>query len=95
MALANNKTVMLSHLALMLSLILIIAIAESRFNFGLGKSDSTPECETVYGVGAGDTCFAVRQAFNLTTEFFSALNPNLNCEALFVGEWLCVDGTVN
>lgn len=32
MALANNKTVMLSHLALMLSLILIISIAESRFN---------------------------------------------------------------
>ena len=62
---------------------------------GLGKSDSTPECETVFGVGAGDTCFAVTQAFNLTTEFFSALNPNLNCEALFVGEWLCVDGTVN
>ncbi|EXB30588.1 hypothetical protein L484_002779 [Morus notabilis] len=54
-----------------------------------------PQCKSVFGVRQGDTCFAVSQMFNLTLEFFDSLNPNLNCTNLFVGEWLCVDGTPN
>ena len=54
-----------------------------------------PECDAVFGVGSGDTCFVVAQLFNLTADEFSTINPNLNCESLFVGQWLCVDGTVN
>ncbi|KAJ8621647.1 hypothetical protein MRB53_030176 [Persea americana] len=81
----------------MLSLLLIISMAEARL-FGstqvFGKKDSTPECVTVHGVVSGETCFSVTQTYNLTTDFFIAINPNLNCSALFVGQWLCISGTV-
>ncbi|RWR93275.1 Peptidoglycan-binding Lysin subgroup [Cinnamomum micranthum f. kanehirae] len=97
MAEANNTSVMFFNLALMLSLLLIISIAEARL-FGsvqvFGNKDPTPACVTVHGVVSGETCFSVTQTFNLTTEFFSAINPNLNCDAIFVGQWLCVSGTV-
>ncbi|KAJ8621722.1 hypothetical protein MRB53_030251 [Persea americana] len=98
MAKANNTSVMFFNLALMLSLLLIISMAEARLIFGgvqvFGKKDQAPACVTVHGVVSGETCFSVTQTFNLTTEFFSAINPNLNCDAIFVGQWLCVSGTV-
>ncbi|KAF8031398.1 hypothetical protein BT93_D0562 [Corymbia citriodora subsp. variegata] len=50
------------------------------------------ECTSVYGVKIGDTCLAVEQMFNLTTAKFEEINPNLNCKALFVGQWLCTNG---
>ncbi|RWR93215.1 Peptidoglycan-binding lysin domain-containing protein [Cinnamomum micranthum f. kanehirae] len=98
MAKANNTTsVMFFNVALMLSLLLIISMAEARL-FGstqvFGKKDPTPECVTVHGVVSGETCFSVTQTFNLTIEFFSSINPNLNCSAVFVGQWLCISGTV-
>ncbi|KAJ0097403.1 hypothetical protein Patl1_27923 [Pistacia atlantica] len=31
--------------------------------------------------------------FGLATESFGSINPNLNCSALFVGQWLCVVGS--
>ncbi|EXB30589.1 hypothetical protein L484_002780 [Morus notabilis] len=63
---------------------------------GIGKSESrVPKCDSVYGVQSGDTCFEVTQMFNLTTAFFGSVNPNLNCTALFVGQWLCTAGTPN
>ncbi|RWR94554.1 Peptidoglycan-binding lysin domain-containing protein [Cinnamomum micranthum f. kanehirae] len=62
---------------------------------GSGKKDVAAECNEVFGVGSGDTCFEVAQLFNLTADEFSTINPNLNCDLLFVGQWLCVDGTVN
>lgn len=55
----------------------------------------TLKCDSVYGVKSGDTCFGVAQMFNLSTEFFDAINPNLNCTALFVGQWLCLDGKLS
>ncbi|RWR93270.1 Peptidoglycan-binding Lysin subgroup [Cinnamomum micranthum f. kanehirae] len=97
MAKANNTSVMFFNLALMLSLLLIISIAEARL-FGsvqvFERKDPAPVCITVHGVVSGETCFSVTQTFNLTTEFFSVINPNLNCDAIFVGQWLCVSGTV-
>jgi len=53
----------------------------------------TPECDEVFGVGSGDNCFDITQTFNLTTKLFDSINPNLNCDALFVGQWLCVAGS--
>ncbi|KAF7847924.1 hypothetical protein BT93_L2450 [Corymbia citriodora subsp. variegata] len=50
------------------------------------------ECTSMYGVKSGDTCIAVEQIFHLTTAEFEEINPNLNCEALFVGQWLCIKG---
>lgn len=57
---------------------------------------SDPECKSVYGAqGGGDTCSAIIQKFTLSADFFSAINPNLNCDNIFVGQWLCINGTVN
>ncbi|WJZ96277.1 hypothetical protein VitviT2T_014977 [Vitis vinifera] len=87
-----NKAVTAFNLVLMLSLLIFISMAESRI---LGAKKATPECDTVVGVESGDTCFDIAQKFQLTTDFFDSINPNLNCDALFVGQWVCVDGTVN
>ncbi|PON70921.1 LysM domain containing protein [Parasponia andersonii] len=100
MANSNNQTMTSTlYLVLMLSLLLTVSIAESRLfgklAIGIGKppAAATPKCDSVYGVQSGDTCFGITQMFNLTTDFFSSINPNLNCTALFVGQWLCTDGT--
>lgn len=57
-----------------------------------GRKSTAPSCNAVYGVVSGDTCFAVTKMFNLTTKFFDSINPNLECDTLFVGQWLCVGG---
>ena len=62
---------------------------------GTKAKKATPECDIVVGVEKGDTCFDIAQKFQLTTDFFASINPNLNCDALFVGQWVCVDGTAN
>ncbi|XWS13208.1 hypothetical protein CRYUN_Cryun36dG0017800 [Craigia yunnanensis] len=63
------------------------------FAVGHAKAKTlTPSCLSIYGAEEGDTCFGITQAFNLTTDFFNQINPNLNCDQMFVGQWLCVDG---
>ncbi|KAG8365459.1 hypothetical protein BUALT_Bualt18G0107000 [Buddleja alternifolia] len=64
------------------------------FSFGI-KATSTLSCDTVVGVQSGDTCFGIAETFNLTTTLFDAINPNLNCTSIFVGQWLCIDGSMN
>jgi hypothetical protein len=61
----------------------------------LHSCSQTLVCDSVYGVKSGDTCVGVTQKFNLPTELFDAFNPNLNCSALFVSQWLCIDGNIN
>ncbi|GMI72787.1 hypothetical protein HRI_000948000 [Hibiscus trionum] len=91
MAKSNHKTSMLTILVLIIAVLVLVSMAESR---GLGfPKKSLPSCSIVYGVQSGDTCFGVSQAFNLTTTFFGSVNPNLDCDSLFVGQWLCVVGT--
>nr|CAN74549.1 hypothetical protein VITISV_011099 [Vitis vinifera] len=92
MAKANNKSL---NLIFMLSLLILVSMAESRFLGVATTAKATPECDTVVGVESGDTCFDIADKFQLTTEFFDSINPNLNCDALFVGQWVCVDGTAN
>ncbi|KAJ9690280.1 hypothetical protein PVL29_012771 [Vitis rotundifolia] len=89
MAKANSKSL---NMIFMLSLLILVSMAESRF---LGAKKATPQCDTVVGVESGDTCFDIAEKFQLTTEFFNSINPNLNCDTLFVGQWVCVDGTAN
>ncbi|CAN6708235.1 unnamed protein product [Malus baccata var. baccata] len=88
MAKANNKMATTLNLILVLSLVLMISIAESR---QLGNV----VCESVYGAEEGDTCESVIQKFKLTSDSFLSINPNLNCDNFFVGQWLCTEGTVN
>ncbi|KAL6198067.1 hypothetical protein ACLB2K_027859 [Fragaria x ananassa] len=99
----TNASMVMNLTVLMVSFLLLVSLAESQF-FGKGiltppspvapspPSPPTLKCDSVYGVKSGDTCFEVAQTFNLTTSLFDTLNPNLNCTALFIGQWLCLDG---
>ncbi|KAJ7969393.1 Peptidoglycan-binding lysin domain [Quillaja saponaria] len=62
---------------------------------GFEKGTSTLECNTVYGALEGDTCTSVTQKFNLNPQFFLEINPNINCETIFVSQWLCLAATQN
>ncbi|KAL4585513.1 hypothetical protein LXL04_010134 [Taraxacum kok-saghyz] len=82
---------MFSICVLMASLFIMVSMVDSSGGFiriGFGA----PTCTQVVGVNDGDTCFAIEQGFNITSDFFDSINPNLNCTALFIGQWLCVDG---
>ncbi|CAI0434420.1 unnamed protein product [Linum tenue] len=50
-------------------------------------------CDKVYGVEAGDTCSSVVEKFELNQDQFLGINPNMNCDSIFVGQWLCISGT--
>ncbi|KAJ9690272.1 hypothetical protein PVL29_012763 [Vitis rotundifolia] len=65
------------------------------FNYENVNRQAIPQCDTVIGVESGDTCFHIIQNFNMTTEFFESIKPNLNCDELFIGQWLCVAGAPN
>lgn len=60
---------------------------------GIIVKKPSPDCDTVVGVESGDTCFDIAQDFGLTTEFFNSINPNIKCDDLFVGQWVCIEGT--
>ncbi|XP_059284716.1 lysM domain-containing protein ARB_03442-like [Lycium ferocissimum] len=73
--------------------ILSISMAESRtVSSGIG-TNSALICSKIYGANIGDTCFSVMQQFSMTAEAFTTFNPNLNCDKMFVGEWICLDGS--
>ncbi|KAG9448295.1 hypothetical protein H6P81_014423 [Aristolochia fimbriata] len=95
MAATYYKSGLVYNLVLVLSLLLVASMAEGRlFNLGFRKKPSTTlVCDSVFGIRQGDTCFGVEQIFNITAETFGTLNPNLNCDKLFVGQWLCVEGS--
>ncbi|CAL9013957.1 unnamed protein product [Prunus brigantina] len=89
---SKNKLTMSLNLVLVLCLFLIISFAEGK-QLGIGfHVKATPRCQKVYGVEAGDTCNGIMQKFKLNAEFF-AINPNINCNSIFVGQWLCIVGT--
>ncbi|CAA3005938.1 Hypothetical predicted protein [Olea europaea subsp. europaea] len=95
MAKASNNIAMDLNMIFIVSLLLVFVMAESRSLLGsIVRGNSPPVCDEVVDVKSGDTCFVVAKTFNLTAEFFDAINPNLNCTALFVGQWLCIDGSV-
>lgn len=54
-----------------------------------------PHCTTVYNVDTGDTCDNIIQSFDVKAEDFASFNPNLNCDDLFVGEYVCINGTLS
>ncbi|QCD84287.1 hypothetical protein DEO72_LG2g4639 [Vigna unguiculata] len=49
-------------------------------------------CKAVHGVEEGETCTSIFQGFNLQERDFLLLNPNINCNFIFVGQWVCVNG---
>lgn len=63
--------------------------------FFKGTNIENPECRRIYAAQAGDTCESIIELFNLTDQDFNSNNPNLNCDKIFVGEWLCTNGTLS
>lgn len=57
--------------------------------------DGKVRCESVVGVKSGDSCFEIAKGENLSSTAFEVINPNLNCTALFIGQWICISGSVN
>ncbi|KAF8766125.1 hypothetical protein HU200_007622 [Digitaria exilis] len=47
-------------------------------------------CDKVHGVQKHETCFAVSQAEGLSLKKFLRFNPNINCNNLFIGQWVCL-----
>ncbi|GMI93372.1 hypothetical protein HRI_003006500 [Hibiscus trionum] len=88
----SNSIAMIINFLSIVALLVAISMVESR-GIGLPKGENGPSCDQVHGVVTGDTCFDVTNTFNLSTTFFESINPNLNCDSLFVGQWLCVAGT--
>uniref|UniRef100_A0A7N0VBP8 LysM domain-containing protein n=1 Tax=Kalanchoe fedtschenkoi TaxID=63787 RepID=A0A7N0VBP8_KALFE len=59
------------------------------------RGSEIPNCNLIFSVRSGDICFKITQQLNLTTAFFQKMNPNLVCERLFVGEWVCIGESAN
>ncbi|KAG6520795.1 hypothetical protein ZIOFF_017855 [Zingiber officinale] len=93
-SMANNASARFYILAIVVALLLTFSSsAEGRLGQVPSPASPAPICDDVHGAVEGDTCFAVAQEFNLTPAQFSAINPNINCDKVFIGQWLCIKGT--
>ncbi|CAN4103369.1 unnamed protein product [Withania somnifera] len=90
---ANNYSV--NDLILVLSFLIILTSYQGYAEFFKGTNIEDPDCNSIYAAQAGDTCESLIKFFNLKAEDFSNINPNLNCDKIFVGEWICTNGTVS
>ncbi|KAK1583059.1 hypothetical protein Q3G72_020670 [Acer saccharum] len=72
------------------TLVLMIALIFSFTMANFGFLDGKASCEKVYVVRSGDTCTAITQMFKLSPVTFDSINPNLNCNELSPGQWICV-----
>ncbi|MCD7453673.1 hypothetical protein HAX54_021828 [Datura stramonium] len=91
MARASYESTMLVSFVLLF--LLSISMAESRIvSSGIGMN-SALICSKIYGANIGDTCFSIMQQFSVNPQAFATFNPNLNCDKMFVGEWICLDGS--
>ncbi|GAA0185929.1 hypothetical protein LIER_33217 [Lithospermum erythrorhizon] len=69
---------------LVLSLLVLVTLAAAK--------PAVLTCTIPVGAKAGDTCSAIIKSSKLSAQDFSFLNPNLNCNKIFVGQWLCLGG---
>ncbi|KAJ8568835.1 hypothetical protein K7X08_032466 [Anisodus acutangulus] len=91
MARASYKSAIVFSFVLLF--LLSISMAESKVvSAGIG-TNSALICSKIYGTNIGDTCFSIMQQFSVTPDAFTTFNPNLNCDKMFVGEWICLDGS--
>ncbi|KAL8234327.1 hypothetical protein R6Q59_020427 [Mikania micrantha] len=89
---ADRKSPLVFSFILLLSFALLISMGDSKMTLS-NRVPTVPTlvCDKIYGTQPGDTCFSIIEAFKLTTAAFTAFNPNLNCDKVFAGEWLCLD----
>ncbi|KAJ1285716.1 hypothetical protein BS78_03G298200 [Paspalum vaginatum] len=74
--------------ALVIACLLIAAVAMADAHPPAAASPLI--CKKAYGVRERETCFAVAQAQGLTLKQFLLFNPNINCNKLFIGQWVCL-----
>ncbi|CAL4947102.1 unnamed protein product [Urochloa decumbens] len=96
---ANHRAAAL----LIASLLVAVAIADARLTihhdvhgaFFVNDVAAVPAltCRKVHGVKTGETCSSVAQGAGLTQDDFLGFNPNINCEKVFVGQWVCLAAT--
>ncbi|CAO2177992.1 unnamed protein product [Urochloa humidicola] len=96
---ANHRTGAL----LIASLLVAVSLADARLTihhdvhgvFFVNDVAAVPalSCSKVHGVKVGETCSSVAQAAGLTQDDFLGFNPNINCEKVFVGQWVCLAAT--
>ncbi|KAF8011964.1 hypothetical protein BT93_I0174 [Corymbia citriodora subsp. variegata] len=88
----SHKSTIFFKLVSILFFVLMVSVAESRVVGRVATTNPSLVCDKVVGVNSGDTCSAIAQQSQLSSEALSSINPNLNCDALFVGQWLCISG---
>ncbi|KAF8663916.1 hypothetical protein HU200_055256 [Digitaria exilis] len=81
---ANHRAAAL----LIASLLVAVAIADAD-----AAKVPALTCSEVHAVKVGETCFSIAQAAGLTQEQFLGFNPNINCEKVFIGQWVCIAAT--
>ncbi|TMW81532.1 hypothetical protein EJD97_009090 [Solanum chilense] len=90
---ARNYSI--NYLILGLSFLLILTSYQGLAVFFKGTNIVNPDCTRIYAAQAGDTCESLIEFFDLNAQVFNDINPNLNCDNIFVGEWLCTNGTIS
>ncbi|KAF8029674.1 hypothetical protein BT93_E2181 [Corymbia citriodora subsp. variegata] len=89
----KSAVIFFFQMLLVLSLLLAVSMAENKLVEGfriLGEKDSPLACATACGVRGGDNCTSVAETFSLLPSIFADINPNIDCDAPFHGQWLCV-----
>ncbi|KAJ0438628.1 putative LysM domain-containing protein [Helianthus annuus] len=84
---------MVTILSLYLMLVVLVESTSTLIG-GLQETDLEVTCNKVIGAQSGDDCTTISKSFKLGLESFLAINPNINCTSIFVGQWLCVNGTL-
>ncbi|CAN0886059.1 hypothetical protein LINGRAHAP2_LOCUS15267 [Linum grandiflorum] len=84
MATVSTKT------TITLLLIFTLVLSTSVMKGGRKLAAAKLKCSSVYGTEVGDTCSSVAVNSALTLNDFLAINPNINCAKIFVGQWLCI-----
>ncbi|KVH96945.1 Peptidoglycan-binding lysin domain-containing protein [Cynara cardunculus var. scolymus] len=92
---AKNASMFVKMATILSLFVMFVVLAESRSTLvdGLQKAKSVIVCSQVTGVEVGDDCTTISQSFKMSLGAFLAINPNINCEKIFVGQWVCVDGS--
>ncbi|KAM3301747.1 hypothetical protein P3S67_016249 [Capsicum chacoense] len=90
---ASNYSV--SYLILVLSFLILLTPYQGLAEFFKGTNIENPVCTRIHAAQAGDTCESLIEFFDLKAEDFNNINPNLNCNKIFVGEWICTNGTIS
>ncbi|KAL5716006.1 hypothetical protein ACHQM5_017751 [Ranunculus cassubicifolius] len=87
---------MAKFLIFLLTALLVVATIADASAFSKKKgAPPAVQCTGVTDAVSGDTCSSLAETFNLSGKVFAALNPNLDCDNMFVGQWICIDGDAN